>query len=1234
MRKKKLLGSVLGALVLFTSRGWAQTPAPARVDKSAAPTAVSETQPTPNSATKALEKAGAQILRDRPWLGDLYSWNETFDLDRRQVAANQSGAYCIGNGRAFALVGLNNPLWTWSNLYGASYQEPDLGVLRMNVTRAGIEASVPKQQIGWVRRSGVVKVRAEGQGLVVESYDFAPVSPSDDNAWDNPAALVRMVHVVNTSDHPETDLDIELKLQPAWNVHLTEKVEGRDLVIDQRAARAKKRTVWRLGSFNNRNVRIWDNNLHYGVPALPPGGETWAAFFLLSANSTRENRSNMEDIRKSGCLSLLDATRDYYRAWFDKGTSFAGDPKTVDLFEIESMIFKCQQSQTGGFSPLIGYSYTWIRDNNGPIRWFLKTGHPQEARRAMDFFYGVGSTMGSLPNSIRVDYPLNYHLKDLSKIHVEHAETPNWIVLQYWWYYLTTGDIELIRSRWNYLKRCIFGQVNVDDKYFFHRDETYLWCLESRCFDECPFPNYDLSTYAFSADSSFDLVSAADHLAYLGKYLEMDRDVAQLKKLSERVRAKAEQTYWNPQAGYWAPAQSLLGPLYNAPFANILMNPFWCGYARNDLDPLGETPQTSKRAITAIQNAYPWLGRDDGFWKTTPTMDFFVGMNPGQLLYSLCKARSPWAEKAYRATLKTATPSGEFAEMYDGDYHPWNPPAWGVGTSGRVRPWEGGLDTESVLEYLTGFSPDAGNHRVVFAPHLPDELKGLTADRFVVGNAQVSLAMTRTGSKEWTLTLRQDKGQPLDVIVDFWASRRILANVAIIEPVSWDRTIVETQGKEARCRFTPELGKDYTFTVSEDALLPDDELNPPKPQVFTPPPYGVDDSDLLLVTTPSGIFNKHKHTPPDDFLSVARSELKLMQRISPSVAFLDMDLPVSPADIGQGLLDEKGQPRCKVAVFGRGAFSSGKHDFKPESFWTDPGLHQAFQKYLDGGGCILLGPSYPNREVLPDWLVSMTGGGWEEGIVPDKAVVASSARIQSNQKLLDEVDVANTVSESAHAVTFAGETFEDTQNLPDGLNERKMIKDDGRGFSAYYQFTVKTEPGVKHRLWLRVNTGRNMKGMALLVQQGEKWVQVGVRTQNDGATRHFEALYFDVPADRITSDQTVFRLISKTGDEVNTYHLWMYKVEGGANLSWTELLGFSPNHNVGEVSHGLIPHGKDWKMPVLLSQHPEQAALIVRKIGNGYLIRSELSLEDSVNTLKALIKDQTREQLKNALAGS
>lgn len=1209
---------------------------------SATPTEELQATPTgnqgaePNPSPLLLEKAGADFLRDRPWLNDLYSWQQSYDLTHDAVKANLTGAYCIGNGRSFALIGLSSPLWNWSNLYGASYQEPDLGSMAMNVTRSGLEVDTSKQTIGWVRRSGVVRVHAEGNGLTVETYDFAPVAPSDNNAWDNPAVLVRLVRVVNTGDHDETDLDIALKIQPEWNLKYSVKDEAHDVLWDQKPKKPKKRTFWRLGAFNSRRARVWDNNLHYSLLPLKPGEESWAAFYLVSANSSEENSSQTEEIKKKGPAQLLDETRSYYADWFAKGTTFSGDAKIADLFEVAPLIFKAQQSYSGGFSPIIGYTYTWIRDNNGPIRWFLKTGHPEEAKRAMDFFYGVASTTGTLPNSIRVDFPLDYHLKDLSNMRVEFAETPNWIVLQYWWYYLSTGDIELVRARWNYLKQCIFGQLNEDDRYFFQRDETYLWCLESRIFDYVTFPNYYLSTFGFSTDSSFELVSAADHLAYLGKYLEMDKDVSDLKKFAERVRAKTEENYWNDKGGYWAPAQSLLGPLYNAPFANILLNPFWCGYARNDLNPLGETAFSTKRAVDAIKNAYPWLGRDDGFWKTTPTVGFFVGMNPGQLLYDLCKARLPWAGKVYPDLLKTASPSGDFAEMYDSQYHPWNPPSLGVGTSGRVRPWEGGLDTEAVLEYLTGFAPDAGNGNVVFSPHLPEEMKEFGAQRLWVGQARVSIEMKRVGSKKWTFTLHLDRGEQLDVTMDFWATERYLADLEPSSEVSWDKALTDTGGHEGLCHLTLEADKDFSFTVSEGSKLPDEEANPPKPQLFQADPYAVPKSEVLLLTSPTAILNRHRYryVDPSNFLTVGQSEWKQVDKVTHSNAFLDMDLPISADDIVHALLDEKGSPKCRLAVFGRGVFSPGNHDFKPDVYWADPKIGQAVKKYLEEGGCVLLGPSYPNREDLPDWFVNLTGGGWEEGTLSDKVLVAEPGKAQSNQKYTDEVAVNNAGSESAHAVTCTGETFEDSQNLPDGLDAKKMIQDHGRGFTGYYQFAVKTEPGSDHRLWLRVDTGRNIKGMALQAQVDGQWKQIGVRTQNDGPTRQFLAIYFDIPKRFVTSGLTPFRLVSKTGDEVNVYHLWMYKLEGGINPPLAQILGFAPNEDMGEVSHGLLPHGNQWQAPLLLSQHPEQAALLIQKIGKGYLIRTELELEDLGGLLKSLLKPDTLQALDDSWPGS
>ena len=209
--------------------------------------------------------------------------------------------------------------------------------------------------------------------------------------------------------------------------------------------------------------------------------------------------------------------------------------------------------------------------------------------------------------------------------------------------------------------------------------------------------------------------------------------------------------------------------------------------------------------------------------------------------------------------------------------------------------------------------------------------------------------------------------------------------------------------------------------------------------------------------------------------------------------------------------------------------------------------------------------------------------------------------------------------------------FEEAQTLPDALDETKTIHENGRGFKGFYQFTLKTKPGFKHHLWVRTDTGHNLKGMALMVQDHDRWVQLGIRTQNDGLTRHFEVLYFDVPQKWITSNQTVFRLISKYGDEVNAYHLWIYQVEKGKDKSLNELLNLTPAQVVGDVSHGLVPKGDHWKSPLVLAQHPEQSALLIQKVGKGYILRSELSLEDSIPILKSLLNSENMDNLQIVL---
>jgi hypothetical protein len=1172
-------------------------------------------------------ETGAAPFKDRAWLQDLYAWKESYAADQ-EAPPQESGAYCIGNGRAFAMLGPGGALWNWSSLYGASYVAPDLGALAMSLTRDGSEVALPSRGIGWVRRSGVVRARAEGGGLALETYDFAPAGPKL-GAWDNPPALVRVVRVMNTGSKLQAQLRLSFKLQPAWAVKHQLSPGAKDLFLEQFPAQGKQRTYWRLGAFDARGASTAKNRVAYDLPALAPGEEAWAAFFLIATESPQENSSLAAALRAQGPLALLDQTRAFFGAWFEQGVEFTGDARLKDLFEVSSVIFKCQQSHSGGFSPLIGYAYTWIRDNNGPIRWFLKTGHPAEAKAPMDFFMASAASRGFLINSVRVDAPLARRRRNLAKIGVEFAETPNWVVLQHVWYAQATGDLAWLRPRWEYLKRCVWGQMNVDDKYFFERDETYLWCLEGRIFSHVPYPNHFLSTFAFTADSSFELAAAAEHLAWLGRALGHDADAAALQGLAGRVRAKAVESYWNDQEGYWKPAQSLLGPAYNAPFANILLNPFWCGFARNDLDPVGETPEDGVRSIEGLRSGYRFLGRKDGVWKSTPNVDFFVGMNPGQLLYSLCKARLPWAGSAFDWTLKAASPSGDYSEIYDGHSHPWNPPALGQGTRGRVRPWEGGLNADALLEYLTGFSPDAPHKRVVFAPHLPEGMDAFGARHLPVGGARLSLDLKRTDRGHWESTLVHEEGEAVQVTMDFWAAGRVLSGVQTQGEVAWNLSPTVAVGRQARCSFYLVPGQKISFEVSEGPALPARELNPPAPATFKPKPYAVDAGDLLLMTSPSALLNPHGYgpVPAARFLPLGGSELEAMGRVTPAPAFLDLDLPVSAADVAGALVTKEGKPKFKLVVLGRGAFSPGSHDFKPAAFWEDPKLAQAFKAYLQLGGCLFVGPSFPGREALPAWLARFTPG-WTEGESPDKAVPNQEGA--ASHQWLDAIRVGDLASEEAHGVQVTGGLDSETLSLPDDGGQQNVTLT-ARTFRGAYAFTLRTRPGSVNRVYFRVDTGRNIKGTSLAILNGGHWVPLGVRTKDGASPRQFQYLSIEVPAALATDEVSQFRLTSRNGDVINVCSLQSYALAEARDPALARLLGFSPGVAAGEVDHGLLPAAKNWAAPLVLSGKAGEAALILCRVGKGSLFRSELSLTDSEKLLKILLKPGTLERLNTLM---
>ncbi|MFW5868859.1 MAG: hypothetical protein ACOCX2_13635, partial [Armatimonadota bacterium] len=339
---------------------------------------------------------------------------------------------------------------------------------------------------------------------------------------------------------------------------------------------------------------------------------------------------------------------------------------------------------------------------------------------------------------------------DWSDVPTQKAESASFVILQNWWYYQHTGHTEQLEERWDYLQRAFDGHhVDTEGRLPFHGDETYR------------FPGYQLlgpepeavSDYVHltlrSADSAFEYVAAAEAMAVMAEEIgRPDEEIAEYYEAARFVREATEGWYWQEDRGYYAPAMSAVsGELYRYPFANINTRPTWIGYAEGD----------EERQQSNVLNALRWLYRPEaGTTNLTPTCAYTVGMTPGMVLSALTAIDHPEAARALEGLLTAAEASGGFAEMNRPDDTPARE-VWGMH---RVRPWEGGINGSAVLQYLTGFEPDAALREVAFAPRLPDGVEGITVRNLRVGDANLTLELERGAEMMVRLTCEEAEAPP------------------------------------------------------------------------------------------------------------------------------------------------------------------------------------------------------------------------------------------------------------------------------------------------------------------------------------------------------------------------------------------------------------------------------------------------------------------------------------------
>ena len=673
-----------------------------------------------------------ELTRSREWLEDVSAWSQSIDLSRERPAKADLGSFPLGNGHVFTMLGLSLPLNTTENTVGPTYQKRagflghDLIGLRVD----GRDVACPTQSVQRVRRSGLVRTAMCGDAYGLETLDFAPPEL---------AAIVRIINLRNLSDRPfRADVVVHVQglvRDSDGSPRLLRRGPFRILagvVGDGARVRAAQQNVAPDGAPEG------DSDAQFGaILTVPFGmigpkqGRAKIHYLAISRDAQAEART-VQAVEAAGA-SLLDQTRAWWQNWHAGTTGVrCPDERMADLVDDAKEIMKTQQAALGGFAPMHLYTYCWARDSNGPIRYLLRCGKFEDVRKAIDYYYEACARRRGIPMNHALDIAMTGDTPKVNwrNVPVEPAEVPSFLVLQHHWYYRYSGDTEPLQAHWDYLKRNVEGQaVSPDGRLPFHGDETYrfpgyaIWLAgHTEPTDYVELDNL------YSADSAFEYVAAAEAMSEMATALGKQDEAQHFWALAQRVREVTERLYWQAQPGIYAPASSRFSEcMYRYPFANINLRPLWVGYS----DP------ASPRAQHNALNALSYLWRKNGTVDTTPGFGYTTGMTPGMVLYNLAAIDHAAGETALGGVIEAFSKSAGVAEMLEPDNRP-SAAVWG---ERRIRPWEGGINAEAVLYYLSGFEPDAPHMRARLCPRLPFGWQSMDIRNMRVADNRLAVAV-------------------------------------------------------------------------------------------------------------------------------------------------------------------------------------------------------------------------------------------------------------------------------------------------------------------------------------------------------------------------------------------------------------------------------------------------------------------------------------------------------------
>jgi hypothetical protein len=200
--------------------------------------------------------------------------------------------------------------------------------------------------------------------------------------------------------------------------------------------------------------------------------------YVIGAHSSADLKKNASSIGMTSWAKLKSATLKYWLQYYNSQTRF--DFSALDAsrraallkaIDDVSVLIKCQQSEQGGVLAGFYYHLAYVRDQYGVSRALLALGHAAEARKILDFYFGLWSQFGAIHNAQAMGYPGVFHCHEN-----DQTEITGYFVVQAFDYYNKTHDVAYIRHLLPMLEWATSAQRRniIDGMLPFNGDETYI----------------------------------------------------------------------------------------------------------------------------------------------------------------------------------------------------------------------------------------------------------------------------------------------------------------------------------------------------------------------------------------------------------------------------------------------------------------------------------------------------------------------------------------------------------------------------------------------------------------------------------------------------------------------------------------------------------------------------------------------------------------------------------------